>query len=56
METDADAARAAFLADQETHVREWRRAWEGGGRFEYARFRLDEPLDRALRAYLLQRR
>ena len=56
LETDADAARPAFLAAQEAHLREWRQAWAGGGRFEYARFRLDEPLDRALRGYLLQRR
>ena len=55
LETDADAARAAFLAGQDEHLRAWRRAWEGGGRFEYARFRLDEPLDRALRLYLSQR-
>ncbi len=55
VETDADAARAAWVEGQERRVREWRRAWEGGGRFDYARFRLDEPLDRALRAYLLQR-
>ena len=56
VETDADAARDAFLTDQDTHIREWRRAWEGDGRFEYARFRLDEPLDRALRLYLSRRR
>ena len=56
LETDADAARAAFLAGQDEHLREWRRAWEGDRRFEYARFRLDEPLDRALRFYLSNRR
>ncbi len=56
LETDADAARAAWLAGQEAHIREWRRAWEGDRRFEYARFRLDEPLDRALRLYLSKRR
>ena len=56
LETDADAARTAFLSAQDTHIREWQRAWKGGGRFEYARFRLDEPLDRALRSYLLHRR
>ena len=56
VETDADTARAAFLAGQETHIREWRRAWEGSGRFEYARFRLDERLDRTLRSYLIQRK
>lgn len=55
VETDADAARDAFLADQESHVREWRRAFEGE-RFHYLTLRTDEPLDRALRGYLLQRR
>ena len=55
VETDADGARAAWLAGQDERVRAWRKAWEGGGRFDYARFRLDEPLDRALRAYLLRR-
>ena len=55
LETDADAARAAFLADQDRHIREWRRAFEGE-RFHYLRLRTDEPLDRALRGYLLQRR
>ena len=56
LETDADGARAAFLADQEAHLSEWRRAWEGDGRFQYARFRTDEPLDLALRSYLLRRK
>ena len=55
VETDADTARAAWIEGQERRVREWRAAWAGGGRFDYARFRLDEPLDRALRAYLLRR-
>ena len=55
LETDADAARAAWIAGQEAHVREWRRAWAGDGRFDYASFRLDEPLDRVLRFYLSQR-
>ena len=55
VETDAGAARVAWVAGQDAHIREWRRAWEGDGRFDYARFRLDEPLDRALRFYLSQR-
>jgi uncharacterized protein (DUF58 family) len=54
-ETDAGAARAAWLEGQARLVSEWRRDWKGDGRFEYARFRLDEPPDRALRAYLRQR-
>lgn len=56
LDADADAVRTMFLAAQDAHLRAWRHAWEGGGRFEYARFRLDEPLDRALRSYLLHRR
>ena len=54
-ETDADAARAAWLSGQAGQLAAWRRDWEGNGRFEYARFRLDQPPDRALRAYLSQR-
>ena len=56
LETDAETARGAFLAGQEAHLSEWRRAWEGDGRFRYARFRTDEPLDLALRSYLLRRK
>ena len=55
IEADADAARAAWTQGQAQRVRDWRRAWEGGGRFEYVRFRLDEPPERALRQYLRQR-
>ncbi len=55
LETDADAARPAILAGQEAHLQSWRNAWGGDGRFEYQRFRLDEPLDPALRSYLLHR-
>ena len=55
IEADADAAREAWTQGQEARVREWRRAWEGGGRFEYVRFRLDDPPDQALRTYLRQR-
>jgi uncharacterized protein (DUF58 family) len=55
-ETDAGAARTAWLDGQERHLAAWRRDWEGAdGRFEYARFRLDEPPERALRAYLRRR-
>jgi uncharacterized protein (DUF58 family) len=55
LETDADAARAAFLSAREEYVREWRRGLEGQ-RFHYLALRTDEPLDRALRGYLVQRR
>ena len=56
IETDAASARGRFLSAQQAHLDEWKREWAGSGRFDYVRFRLDEPLDRALRAYLLQRR
>ena len=55
IEADADAARAVWTQGQEQRVRDWRRAWEDAGRFEYVRFRLDEPPERALRQYLRQR-
>jgi uncharacterized protein (DUF58 family) len=55
IETDADAARAAFLSAREQHLLEWRRGLEGK-RFHYLPLRTDEPLDRALRGYLVQRR
>ena len=55
VETDADGVRAAWVEGQQQRVRAWRQAWAGGGRFDYACFRLDEPLDRALRAYLRRR-
>jgi uncharacterized protein (DUF58 family) len=55
LETDADAARAAYLAGQGRQIRDWRRVLEGE-RFHYLMLRTDEPLDRALRGYLLQRR
>jgi uncharacterized protein (DUF58 family) len=54
-ETDAGAARAAWLEGQARQLAVWRRDWEGDGRFEYAQFRLDEPPERALRAYLKKR-
>ena len=53
-ETDASFARDAWLENQNLSFEEWRRAW-GGRNFDYAQFRTDEPLDRALRVYLLQR-
>jgi uncharacterized protein (DUF58 family) len=55
IEADADAARAAWTAGQEARVQAWRRAWEGGGRFDYVRFCLDDPPERVLRRYLRQR-
>lgn len=53
-ETDASSVRATWLENQERHLQEWRRGWEGK-RFEYVQFRTDEPLDRALRTYLSRR-
>ena len=55
LETDAAAARTAWLEGQARQLAAWRRDWEGDGRFEYARFRLDEPPERPLRAYLRNR-
>lgn len=59
VETDADAARAAYLAGQERERADWRR-WAGAGggggghdpRSAYAAFRADEPAERVLRTYL----
>ena len=53
-ETDASSARSLWLMNLERHVREWRRGW-GERRFDYAQIRTDEPLDGALRTYLLRR-
>jgi len=53
-ESDAAAVRSMWLENQERHLAEWRRGW-GGRDFEYVQFRTDEPLDRALRTYLLRR-
>lgn len=53
-ETDASSARAMWLENQERHLEQWRRAWEGR-RFDYVQIRTDEPLDRALRSSLRQR-
>ena len=56
VETDADAARAAYLAGQEELRAAWQRwAAEGGDHLTYARFRTDEPAERVLRAYLRRR-
>ena len=54
-ETDAAAARDAWLDGQARHLAAWRRDWEGDDRFEYARFRLDQAPDQTLRAYLRKR-
>ena len=54
-ETDADAARAAWVDGYEQRLRAWRRDWEGGKRFDSLRFLLDEPPGKVLRAYLKQR-
>ncbi|HSH39185.1 MAG TPA: DUF58 domain-containing protein, partial [Chthoniobacterales bacterium] len=53
-ETDASTARAAWLENLERSLDEWRRGWDTK-RFDYLQIRTDEPLDRALRAYLLRR-
>lgn len=53
-ETDASSARSVWLENLERDLEEWRRNW-GGRRFDYAQVRTDEPLDRALRIYLLRR-
>jgi hypothetical protein len=53
-ETDASAARAMWLENHERYLADWRRGWNPR-EFEYVQFRTDEPLDRALRTYLLRR-
>jgi uncharacterized protein (DUF58 family) len=53
-ETDASAARAMWLENMEAALAEFRRGWDSK-RFDYVQVRTDEPLDRALRAYLLRR-
>jgi uncharacterized protein (DUF58 family) len=53
-ESDATAVRPMWLENQERHLAEWRRGW-GARDFDYVQFRTDEPLDRALRTYLLRR-
>ncbi len=54
-ETDADAARDAWVEGYAQRLRAWRHDWEGVGRFESLRFILDEPPGKVLRAYLKQR-
>ncbi len=54
LETDASAARALWLKNLEVSLAQWRSGWEGK-RFDYVQFRTDEPLERALRVYLLRR-
>ena len=53
-ETDASTARTMWLQNLEAAIEEWRRGW-GEKRFDYLQVRTDEPLDRALRAYLVRR-
>ena len=55
-ETDADAARAAWVDGYAQRLRAWRHDWTGDGRFDSLRFVLDEPPGKVLRAYLKQRR
>lgn len=53
-ETDASAARAAWQENLQGSLAEWRASWDAK-RFDYVQIRMDEPLDRALRTYLLRR-
>ena len=53
-ETDASTARAMWRDNLERSLAEWQREWDGK-RFDYLQVRTDEPIDRALRAYLLRR-
>jgi uncharacterized protein (DUF58 family) len=54
IEVNADTVRATYLAAQEREISSRRRALEDQG-VAYARFRLDQPLDSALRQYLTSR-
>jgi uncharacterized protein (DUF58 family) len=54
IEVDADQVRATYLAAQERALVALRRALDDQ-RVDYARFRLDQPLDAALRQYLATR-
>ncbi len=54
IEVDADAARAGYLEALDQELRTLRRSLEESG-VEYARFALDQPLDLALRHYLVSR-
>ena len=53
-ETDAATARAAWVENLQRSLDEWRTGWDTK-RFDYVQIRTDEPLDRALRTYLLRR-
>ena len=53
-ETDADAARTAWVDGYEQRLRAWRHDWKGG-HFDALRFLIDEPPGKILRAYLKQR-
>lgn len=53
-ETDASTARAMWLENLERALADWRSGWDAK-RFDYVQIRTDEPLDRALRSYLLRR-
>jgi uncharacterized protein (DUF58 family) len=54
IEVDADAVRAEYLAAMERELTTLRRTLEDQ-RVDYARFRLDQPLDAVLRQYLTTR-
>ena len=54
-ETDADAARAAWVAGYHQRLEAWRREWTGSGRFDALRFLLDELPGNVLRTYLKRR-
>jgi uncharacterized protein (DUF58 family) len=53
-ETDAATARASWLENLQRSLDEWRSGWDAK-RFDYVQIRTDEPLDRALRTFLLRR-
>lgn len=54
IEVDADTVRPAYLAAREQELAALRRALEDQG-VTYARFQIDQPLDIALRQYLVSR-
>lgn len=54
IEVDTDAARAGYLASLEVELKHLRRSLEDVG-VDYVRFSLDQPLDLALRGYLVSR-
>ncbi len=53
-ETDATTARTTWLENLQRSLDDWRTGWDAK-RFEYVQIRTDEPVDRALRTYLLRR-